>query len=101
MARSHRSFRFETEEEVLQRANDTIFVLASHFYARDIGRITRVQEQLEYGMVGVNNGLISNEMAPFAESSNPAWAAKVSRHGLDDYNGVEYICLRSKVGYHM
>ena len=58
-------FKFDTEEEVIARANDTIFGLACYFYARDIGRITRVQEALEYGMVGVNTGLISNEMAPF------------------------------------
>jgi succinate-semialdehyde dehydrogenase/glutarate-semialdehyde dehydrogenase len=58
-------FKFDTEEEVIELANATIFGLASYFYARDIGRITRVQEALEYGMVGVNTGLISNEMAPF------------------------------------
>lgn len=58
-------FRFETEEEAVERANATIFGLASYFYARDIGRITRVQEALEYGIVGVNTGIISTEVAPF------------------------------------
>src|SRR3546814_1993783 len=58
-------FRFETEDEVVAMANDTEFGLASYFYARDLGRVWRVAERLEYGMVGVNTGLISNEVAPF------------------------------------
>ena len=86
-------FKFETEEEVIQRANDTIFGLASYFYARDIGRITRVQEQLEYGMVGVNTGLISNEMAPFGGVKQSGLGREGSRHGIDDYMELKYICL--------
>lgn len=86
-------FRFDTEEEVIARANDTIFGLASYFYARDIGRITRVQEQLEYGMVGVNTGLISNEMAPFGGVKQSGLGREGSRHGLDDYMEMKYICL--------
>ena len=86
-------FKFDTEEEVIKRANDTIFGLASYFYARDIGRITRVQEQLEYGMVGVNTGLISNEMAPFGGVKQSGLGREGSRHGIDDYMELKYICL--------
>ncbi len=86
-------FKFDTEDEVIRRANDTIFGLASYFYARDIGRITRVQEQLEYGMVGVNTGLISNEMAPFGGVKQSGLGREGSRHGLDDYMELKYICL--------
>ncbi len=86
-------FKFDTEAEVIRRANDTIFGLASYFYARDIGRITRVQEQLEYGMVGVNTGLISNEMAPFGGVKQSGLGREGSRHGIDDYMELKYICL--------
>jgi succinate-semialdehyde dehydrogenase/glutarate-semialdehyde dehydrogenase len=86
-------FSFDTEEEVIRRANDTIFGLASYFYARDIGRITRVQEQLEYGMVGVNTGLISNEMAPFGGVKQSGLGREGSHHGIDDYMELKYICL--------
>lgn len=86
-------FRFDTEEEVIKLANDTIFGLASYFYARDIGRITRVQEALEYGMVGVNTGLISNEMAPFGGVKQSGLGREGSHHGMDDYMEMKYICL--------
>ncbi len=86
-------FKFDTEDEVIRRANDTIFGLASYFYARDIGRITRVQEQLEYGMVGVNTGLISNEMAPFGGVKQSGLGREGSHHGIDDYMELKYICL--------
>ena len=86
-------FKFDTEEEVIRRANDTIFGLASYFYARDIGRITRVQEQLEYGMVGVNTGLISNEMAPFGGVKQSGLGREGSKHGIDDYMEMKYVCL--------
>jgi succinate-semialdehyde dehydrogenase / glutarate-semialdehyde dehydrogenase len=86
-------FKFETEEEVIRRANDTIFGLASYFYARDVGRITRVQEALEYGMVGVNTGLISNEMAPFGGVKQSGLGREGSHHGIDDYMELKYICL--------
>ena len=86
-------FKFDTEEEVIKRANDTIFGLASYFYARDIGRITRVQEALEYGMVGVNTGLISNEMAPFGGVKQSGLGREGSHHGIDDYMELKYICL--------
>ncbi|PPB82333.1 succinate-semialdehyde dehydrogenase/glutarate-semialdehyde dehydrogenase [Albidovulum inexpectatum] len=86
-------FRFETEEEVIAKANDTIFGLASYFYARDIGRITRVQEALEYGMVGVNTGLISTEVAPFGGVKQSGLGREGSRHGVEDYLEMKYICL--------
>ena len=86
-------FKFDTEEEVIARANDTIFGLASYFYARDIGRITRVQEQLEYGMVGVNTGLISTEVAPFGGVKQSGLGREGSHHGIEDYMELKYICL--------
>ena len=86
-------FKFDTEEEVIAKANDTIFGLASYFYARDIGRITRVQEQLEYGMVGVNTGLISTEVAPFGGVKQSGLGREGSHHGMEDYLEMKYICL--------
>ncbi|KNG93932.1 NAD-dependent succinate-semialdehyde dehydrogenase [Pseudaestuariivita atlantica] len=85
-------FKFETEEEVIEKANDTIFGLASYFYARDIGRITRVQEGLEYGMVGVNTGLISTEVAPFGGVKQSGLGREGSRHGIEEFLEMKYIC---------
>ncbi len=86
-------FKFDTEEEAIERANATIFGLASYFYARDIGRITRVQEALEYGIVGVNTGLISTEVAPFGGVKQSGLGREGSRHGIEDYLEMKYICL--------
>ncbi len=86
-------FKFDTEEEAIQLANNTIFGLASYFYARDIGRITRVQEALEYGMVGVNTGLISTEIAPFGGVKQSGLGREGSHHGVEDYLEMKYICL--------
>ncbi|MFN3401828.1 MAG: aldehyde dehydrogenase family protein, partial [Ferrovibrio sp.] len=86
-------FRFETEDEVIAKANDTIFGLAAYFYARDIGRITRVQEELEYGIVGVNTGIISTETAPFGGVKQSGLGREGSRHGADDFLEMKYICL--------
>ena len=86
-------FKFDTEQEVIRRANDTIFGLASYFFARDIGRITRVQEALEYGMVGVNTGLISTEVAPFGGVKQSGLGREGSHHGIEDYMELKYICL--------
>lgn len=86
-------FGFETEEEVIAAANDTIFGLACYFYARDIGRITRVQEALDYGIVGVNTGLISTEVAPFGGVKQSGLGREGSRHGIEDYLEMKYICL--------
>ncbi len=86
-------FKFETEAEVIEKANATIFGLASYFYARDIGRITRVQEGLEYGIVGVNTGIISTEVAPFGGVKQSGLGREGSHHGVEDYLEMKYICL--------
>ena len=86
-------FKFDTEEEVIHLANNTIFGLASYFYARDVGRITRVQEALEYGMVGVNTGLISTEVAPFGGVKQSGLGREGSHHGIEDYMEMKYVCL--------
>ncbi|MFC5739482.1 NAD-dependent succinate-semialdehyde dehydrogenase [Sinirhodobacter huangdaonensis] len=86
-------FRFETEEEVIEKANATIFGLASYFYAQNIGRITRVQEGLEYGIVGVNTGIISTEVAPFGGVKQSGLGREGSHHGVEDYLELKYICL--------
>ncbi|WP_332851676.1 NADP-dependent succinate-semialdehyde dehydrogenase [Duganella sp. S19_KUP01_CR8] len=86
-------FRFKSDEEVIALANDTEFGLASYFYSRDIGRIWRVAEGLESGMVGVNTGLISNEIAPFGGVKQSGLGREGSRHGIDDYLVMKYVCL--------
>ncbi|MBV8500495.1 MAG: NAD-dependent succinate-semialdehyde dehydrogenase [Paucibacter sp.] len=86
-------FAFDTEAEVLALANDTEFGLAAYFYSRDIGRITRVTERLEAGMVGVNTGLISTAEAPFGGIKQSGLGREGSRHGLDDYLEIKYVCL--------
>jgi succinate-semialdehyde dehydrogenase/glutarate-semialdehyde dehydrogenase len=87
-------FRFETEEEVIRLANDTPFGLASYFFGRDIGRVFRVAESLEYGMVGVNTGMISNEVAPFGGIKESGQGREGSRYGIEDYVEVKYLCLQ-------
>jgi succinate-semialdehyde dehydrogenase/glutarate-semialdehyde dehydrogenase len=86
-------FKFSTEEEVLSMANDTIYGLASYFYARDIGRIYRIAEGLEYGMVGINTGLISSEVAPFGGVKQSGLGREGSRYGMDEYLVMKYLCL--------
>ena len=86
-------FKFETEEEALQMANDTEFGLASYFYSRDIGRIWRVSEGLEYGIVGVNAGIISTEVAPFGGVKESGLGREGSKYGLDDFMEVKYLCM--------
>ena len=81
---------FETEQQALQLANDTIFGLASYFYARDIGRIQRVADGLEYGMVGINSGAISNPAAPFGGVKQSGYGREGSLYGLDDYTSIQY-----------
>ncbi len=85
--------RFETEEEAIAMANDTEFGLASYFYARDMARIWRVGEALEAGMVGINTGLISTEVAPFGGIKQSGLGREGSRHGLDDYMEIKYLCM--------
>jgi len=86
-------YRFRTEEEAITMANDTIYGLASYFYSRDMGRIWRVSEGLEYGMVGVNEGIISNEAAPFGGVKQSGIGREGSKYGLDDYLEMKYVCL--------
>jgi succinate-semialdehyde dehydrogenase/glutarate-semialdehyde dehydrogenase len=86
-------FRFETEDEVVAAANATEFGLASYFFSRDIGRIFRVAERLQYGMVGVNSGLISTELAPFGGVKESGNGREGSHHGIDEYVEKKYILL--------
>ena len=83
--------RFETEDEVVALANDTEYGLASYFYARDLGRVWRVAERLDYGMVGVNTGLISNEVAPFGGVKQSGLGREGSHYGIEDYLVIKYI----------
>jgi len=86
-------FKFDTEEQALQMANDTEFGLACYFYSRDIGRTWRVAEGLEYGIVGINEGIISNEMAPFGGVKESGQGREGSKYGLDDYTEIKYMCI--------
>lgn len=86
-------FKFETEEEVIQRANDTEFGLASYFYTRDMGRIFRVSEGLEYGMVAVNTGILSTEVAPFGGVKQSGIGREGSHYGLDEYMEIKYTLI--------
>jgi succinate-semialdehyde dehydrogenase/glutarate-semialdehyde dehydrogenase len=86
-------FRFETEEQAVQMANDTEFGLASYFYTRDLGRAFRVSEALKYGMVGVNEGLITTEVAPFGGVKESGMGKEGSYYGIEDYLDVKYVCM--------
>jgi aspartate-semialdehyde dehydrogenase len=86
-------FRFRTEQEAVDAANHTEFGLASYFYSRDIGRITRVSEALEYGMVGINTGLISTEHVPFGGVKQSGLGREGSTHGIDEYVEMKYLCI--------
>ena len=86
-------FRFSTEAEAIQIANDTPFGLAAYFYARDIGRVWRVAEALEYGMVGINEGIISTEVAPFGGVKESGIGREGSKYGIDDFVEIKYLCM--------
>jgi succinate-semialdehyde dehydrogenase/glutarate-semialdehyde dehydrogenase len=86
-------FRFKTEAEAIALANDTEFGLASYFYARDVGRIFRVATALEYGMVGVNEGMISTEVAPFGGVKSSGLGREGSKYGIEEYLEVKYLAL--------
>lgn len=86
-------FKFKSEEEAIEMANDTPFGLACYFYSRDIGRVWRVAEGLEYGIVGINEGIISNEMAPFGGIKESGQGREGSKYGLDDYLEIKYMCM--------
>jgi succinate-semialdehyde dehydrogenase/glutarate-semialdehyde dehydrogenase len=86
-------FRFDTEEDVVRMANDTEFGLAAYFYTRDLARSWRLQEALEYGIVGVNTGLFSTEVAPFGGIKESGLGREGSRYGIDDYTELKYVCV--------
>ncbi len=86
-------FKFETEEEAVRMANDTEFGLAAYFFSRDIGRVWRVGEALEYGLVGCNSGLISTEVAPFGGYKESGVGREGSKYGIDDYLEIKYLCM--------
>ena len=86
-------FKFDTVDDVIEMANDTIFGLASYFYARDLSRVTKVAEALEYGIVGVNTGIISTEVAPFGGVKQSGLGREGSHHGIEDYLEMKYICI--------
>jgi succinate-semialdehyde dehydrogenase / glutarate-semialdehyde dehydrogenase len=86
-------FKFTSDDEVIRLANDTEFGLAAYFYSRDIGRVWKVAEALEYGMVGVNTGLISNEVAPFGGVKQSGLGREGSHYGIDDYVVIKYLCM--------
>jgi succinate-semialdehyde dehydrogenase/glutarate-semialdehyde dehydrogenase len=86
-------FRFHTEAEAIRMANDTEFGLAAYFYARDIGRVWRVADALEYGIVGINEGLVSTEVAPFGGMKESGYGREGSRHGIEEYLEMKYRCM--------
>ena len=86
-------FRFKTEEEAIKLANDTEFGLASYFYSRDVGRIFRVAEALEYGIIGINEGIISTEVAPFGGMKSSGLGREGSKYGIEDYLEIKYLAL--------
>ncbi len=84
---------FDTEEELIAMANDTEYGLAAYFYSRDIGRIWRVAEGLEFGMVGINEGIISNAAAPFGGVKSSGLGREGSKYGIEDFLEIKYLCL--------
>jgi succinate-semialdehyde dehydrogenase/glutarate-semialdehyde dehydrogenase len=86
-------FRFDTEAQAIKMANDTEFGLASYFYTRDLARSWRVAEALEYGIVGLNTGLISNEVAPFGGIKESGSGREGSKYGILDYTELKYLCV--------
>jgi succinate-semialdehyde dehydrogenase/glutarate-semialdehyde dehydrogenase len=86
-------FRFTTEAEAIALANDTEFGLAAYFYGRDIARVWRVAEALEYGIVGINTGIISTEVAPFGGVKESGLGREGSKYGLDEFLEIKYLCM--------
>jgi succinate-semialdehyde dehydrogenase/glutarate-semialdehyde dehydrogenase len=86
-------FRFKTEAEAIALANDTEYGLAAYFYSRDVGRVWRVAEALEYGIVGINSGIISNEVAPFGGMKQSGIGREGSKYGIEEYLEIKYLCL--------
>jgi succinate-semialdehyde dehydrogenase/glutarate-semialdehyde dehydrogenase len=86
-------YRFKTEDELLKLANDTEYGLAAYFYSRDIGRVWRVAEGLECGIVGINVGIISTEVAPFGGMKESGIGREGSKYGMEEFLEVKYLCL--------
>jgi succinate-semialdehyde dehydrogenase/glutarate-semialdehyde dehydrogenase len=86
-------FRFSTDQQAIDMANDTVFGLAAYFYSRDIGRIWRTAEALEYGIVGINEGIISTEVAPFGGVKESGIGREGSKYGIEEYLEVKYLCM--------
>ena len=86
-------FRFKDEDDVINQANDTIFGLAAYFYSKDLSRVWKVSEALEYGMVGVNAGVISTELAPFGGVKQSGLGREGSKHGIEEFLEMKYICM--------
>ena len=86
-------YRFKTDREAIKMANDTEFGLAAYFYSRDIGRIWRVAEGLEYGIVGINEGIISTEIAPFGGMKESGIGREGSKYGIEEFLEVKYLCM--------
>jgi succinate-semialdehyde dehydrogenase/glutarate-semialdehyde dehydrogenase len=86
-------FRFDTEEQAIRMANDTEYGLAAYFYSRDVGRVWRVAEALEYGIVGINEGIISTEVAPFGGMKESGIGREGSKYGIEEYMEIKYLCM--------
>jgi len=86
-------FRFKDDDEVIRFANDTEYGLAAYFYGRDIARVWKVAEALEYGIVGINTGMISTEVAPFGGMKESGLGREGSKYGMDDYVEMKYLCF--------
>jgi succinate-semialdehyde dehydrogenase/glutarate-semialdehyde dehydrogenase len=86
-------YRFKTDDEAISMANDTEFGLAAYFYSRDIGRIWRIAEALEYGIVGINEGIISTEIAPFGGMKESGIGREGSKYGIEEFLEVKYLCM--------
>jgi succinate-semialdehyde dehydrogenase/glutarate-semialdehyde dehydrogenase len=84
---------FATEEEAVRKANDTPYGLSAYFYARDVGRIFRVSEALEYGILGINTGVVSTEVAPFGGVKESGIGREGSKYGIDEWLETKYLCL--------
>ena len=86
-------FKFPSEADAVRMANDTEFGLAAYFYSRDIGRIWRMSEALEYGIVGINTGIISTEVAPFGGMKSSGLGREGSKYGIEEFLEVKYLCM--------
>ena len=86
-------YRFTDEQEAIAMANDTNYGLACYFYTRDVGRIWRVSESLDYGILGINEGILSNPSAPFGGVKESGQGREGSKYGLDDYLEIKYLCM--------